>query len=200
MHLVDVMWGQGQWETMDMNYETGTDTLTDGQTCSSSIRLCNTSRLLLLNWWKPWEGMAWANGRTGQEGGKQEGREGKIKVSGQHAEESDEIPSALDKPWGVSGDTVQVNVNAETLHFISTLIHRDNIQALIMDPDFILHSRHQMSHLWGELSSIFQPGELWGGRTCRSAVQPQGFPFTDVGTLRTDLDLGLSANTTGGVS
>lgn len=40
---------------------------TDGQTCSSSIRLCNTPRLLLLNWWKPWEGMAWANGRTGQD-------------------------------------------------------------------------------------------------------------------------------------
>lgn len=59
---------------------------TDGQTCSSSIRLCNTSRLLLLNWWKPWEGMAWANVRTGwdqnkkrvggdkQKGGKNKGK------------------------------------------------------------------------------------------------------------------------------
>lgn len=50
---------------------------TDGQTCSSSIRLCNTSRLLLLNWWKPWEGMAWVNVRTGWDkkkgGNKQKG-------------------------------------------------------------------------------------------------------------------------------
>lgn len=61
---------------------------TDGQTCSSSIRLCNTSRLLLLNWWKPWEEMAWANVRTGwdqKKGGRRQ-TEGKMKVNGQNAE------------------------------------------------------------------------------------------------------------------
>lgn len=60
---------------------------TDGQTCSSSIRLCNTPRLLLLNWWKPWEGMAWANGRTGQDKKKKKKEGGdKQKVNGQNPE------------------------------------------------------------------------------------------------------------------
>lgn len=58
----------------------------------------------------------------------------------------------------------------------------------------VIHVNHSgVSHLWGDSSSVFQPGELGCGRSWCSAVQPQGFTFMDSSILGTDLDLGLRA-------
>ena len=50
--------------------------------------------------------------------------------------------------------------------------------------------RSASSHLRGERSSLFPPGEGGAGCAHRPAVQPQGLPFMDVHPLGAHLDLG----------
>lgn len=75
-------------------------------------------------------------------------------------------------------NTAQQNVNPVLIHV------KGVIQALTLQG---------VSHLWRDLSSILQPGELRRGRSRCAAVQPQGVAFVDSDILGTDLDLGLGA-------
>lgn len=182
---VKTRWVEDNW--CELRDRTGRQR-TDGQTCSSSIRLCNTSRLLLLNWWKPWEGMAWAKRqnrvgskqKTKKKGGRRRQTEGREKNRGKWS-----------KCWNSHVNwhsMMKYHRHRTHLEVQDRATARQNVNTVV------IHVNHSgVSHLWGDLSSVFQPGELGCGRSWCSAVQPQGFTFVDSGILGTDLDLGLRA-------
>lgn len=182
---VKTRWVEDNW--CELRDRTGRQR-TDGQTCSSSIRLCNTSRLLLLNWWKPWEGMAWAKrqNRVGSKQKKKKRGEGGDKQKG-----GKKNRGKWSKCWNSHVNwhsMMKYHRHRTHLEVQDRAKARQNVNTVV------IHVSHSgVSHLWGDLSSVFQPGELGCGRSWCSAVQPQGFTFVDSGILGTDLDLGLRA-------